>query len=203
MLDAIAAKLGFVRLKHLRNQLNYGYSVAKRLDEHRELVEAIERKTLLFCQGNWHVIHLATQDDYLMRLFYLVHDCWPEEAQQGYSFRNGTRVCPAVRSRPSILGPCQLPEWISQQATQAKDQAVKSNNLEGNAFDGAYKTQSVVDHFTVVRGGVIGKQKVPIEDVQDFLDACGLAPESARYKAALIGMPIEVDGTIIQFIRDC
>ena len=41
MLNTIAAKLGFVRLEDIRQQLNFGYSVAKRLDEHREVVERV------------------------------------------------------------------------------------------------------------------------------------------------------------------
>lgn len=115
MLNTIAAKLGFVRLQDIRQQINFGYSVAKRLDEHREVVEQIQQHTSLLRQGYWHASHLATQDDYLMRLFYLVHDCWPEEVLNGRSPRNDTKVHPAVRARPAVLGPCQLPEWLAQQ----------------------------------------------------------------------------------------
>ena len=113
MLNTIAAKLGFVRLGDIRQQLNYGYSVAKRLDEHREVVEQLHLHTSLLDQCYWHANHLATQDDYLMRLFYLVHDCWPEEAQNGRSPRNGSKIHPQVRARPAVLGPCQLPEWLT------------------------------------------------------------------------------------------
>ncbi|MFG9350195.1 hypothetical protein ACEP28_32730 [Pseudomonas aeruginosa] len=113
MLNTIAAKLGFVRLGDIRQQLNYGYSVAKRLDEHREVVEQLQLHTSLLDQCYWHANHLATQDDYLMRLFYLVHDCWPEEAQNGRSPRNGSKIHPKVRARPAVLGPCQLPEWLT------------------------------------------------------------------------------------------
>lgn len=109
-MSRIARKLGFVRLADIKKQLNFGYSVAKRLDEHREIVEQIQQHTTLLERGYWYTAHLATQDDYLMRLFHLVHDCWPEEAQAGYSPSNGTKVHPIVRSRPSVLGSCQLPE---------------------------------------------------------------------------------------------
>ena len=111
VLSKVAAKLDFVRLADVREQINFGYSIAKRLDEHREVVEQIQRHTSLFEQGYWHAGHLATQDDYLMRLFYLVHDCWPEEVQSGYSPGNGSKVHPAVRRRPDVLGPCRLPEY--------------------------------------------------------------------------------------------
>lgn len=116
MFNTIAAKLGFVRMDAIRKQLNYGHSVAKRLDEHREVVERIQQHTSLLEQGYWHTTHLATQDDYLMRLFHLVHECWPDDGKHGISPGNRTSVHPRVRPRPSVLGPCQLPEWLSQQS---------------------------------------------------------------------------------------
>lgn len=71
MLDALAAKLGFIRKADVIRNLQFARSVGKRLDEHREVVEAIEAKTPLFnkSEGYWHAGHMATQDDYLMRLY--------------------------------------------------------------------------------------------------------------------------------------
>jgi hypothetical protein len=128
MIDRVAKRLGFVRLSAVRMQLNYGYSVAKRLDEHREVVEGIVAQTTLFEQYPWHASHMATQDDYLVRLFRMVHGCWPDdEVEHGYSptdlaMLSGARlppsqlprrITPEIRPRPAVLGACALPEYPS------------------------------------------------------------------------------------------
>ncbi|KPX80282.1 MULTISPECIES: hypothetical protein [Pseudomonas syringae group] len=84
--------------------LQFGHSVNKRLDEHRELVEAIELSTTLFVDKPWYAMHMATQDDYLMRLFHMVHKIWPDDPRKG--------LIPGmpVRERPEILGLCLLPD---------------------------------------------------------------------------------------------
>lgn len=108
MLDALADKLGFVRKSHVIRNLQFARSVGKRLDEHREVVEAIEAKTFLFNKNEgcwWHACHMATQDDYLMRLYYMVHGCWPDDSTVHQ--RNGE----VVRPRPVVLGECSLPEY--------------------------------------------------------------------------------------------
>lgn len=87
--------------------LQYGGSVNKRLDEHRELVQSIEESTSLFANKPWHVTHLAVQDDYLMRLFHMVHGCWPDEPNPQKRMMAGQ----PVRARPNILGDCCLPEY--------------------------------------------------------------------------------------------
>lgn len=65
MLDALAAKFGFIRKSDVVRKLQFARSVGKRLDEHREVVEAIEAKTVLFdrSKGYWHAAHMAIQDD--------------------------------------------------------------------------------------------------------------------------------------------
>lgn len=100
MLTSILRKLGYIHSDSLKQQLNFGYSVGKRLDEHREEVEAIHAGTSHFNQ-RWHISHMATQDDYLMRLYFMVHGFWPDARQ--------SHVDP-VRPRPAILGVCLLPE---------------------------------------------------------------------------------------------
>lgn len=89
------------------NLLQFGNSVNKRLDEHRELVQSIESSTSLFSDKPWHVTHMATQDDYLMRLFHMVHGCWPDEPNLQKLMMTGQ----SVRARPNILGDCCLPEY--------------------------------------------------------------------------------------------
>lgn len=107
MLDAIAAKFGFIRKSDVIRNLQFARSVGKRLDEHREVVEAIEAKTPLFneSEGYWHAGHMAIQDDYLMRLYYMVYGCWPDDSVLHQ--RNGE----VVRPRPVVLGKCTLPEY--------------------------------------------------------------------------------------------
>lgn len=104
MLTSFLRKLGYIHLNSLKDQLNFARSVGKRLDEHREEVEAIHASTNHF-NKNWHIWHMATQDDYLMRLYFLVHGFWPDSSQ--------SYVDP-VRPRPYILGACLLPEYTDK-----------------------------------------------------------------------------------------
>ena len=104
VVEALLGRFRFVPA----HQLHFARNVAKRLDEHRELVEAISEHTSLLDDREWHVGHLAAQDDYLMRLYYLVNREWPcgdERRMQELRARFGH-----VRPRPSILGVCALPE---------------------------------------------------------------------------------------------
>ncbi|OBR50536.1 hypothetical protein A6456_33930 [Paraburkholderia tropica] len=107
--DAILGRFGLVRLSRVREVLHYARSVGKRLDEHRKVVEAIDHKTNLFEQGWWHKGHMATQDDYLMRLYFFVHGEWPDDS--GRALNNG-RTGEYVRPRPSVLGESDLPEFL-------------------------------------------------------------------------------------------
>lgn len=100
MIDFLIRKMGYVKKSEIDNKLNFARDISKRLDEHREVVEAIEQKTVLFRQAEWHSWHMATQDDYLMRIFYLVNGEWPENSNRW-----------RVRPRPEILGACRLPEY--------------------------------------------------------------------------------------------
>ncbi len=93
------------------DKLHFARSVGKRLDEHREVVEAIERETTFFHEPHtkWHLGHMATQDDYLMRLYYIAHGCWPDDVLAAQ--RRPQPTGEYVRPRPAILGPCGLPEY--------------------------------------------------------------------------------------------
>lgn len=109
LLDALAARLGYVRCSTFRERLQFARSVGKRLDEHREVVEAMAESG--FFEGKWwHVSHMATQDDYLMRLYHIVYKSWPEDFPDTRRQRSGEHV----RPRPSLLGPCRLPEFVAQ-----------------------------------------------------------------------------------------
>lgn len=105
MLDRLAEYFGFVRKATVSKNLQFARSVGKRLDEHREVVESMEESG--FFEGKWwHVGHMATQDDYLMRLYYMVYKSWPGDDAETQRQSTGEYV----RPRPKILGPCRLPE---------------------------------------------------------------------------------------------
>lgn len=110
MLNTILRKLGYIHRDELKKQLDFDYSIGKRLDEHREEVEAILEGTNHFNEW-WHITHMATQDDYLMRLYFIVHGFWPDSDQS---------YVDQVRPRPAILGACQLPERMEEKIVKVQ-----------------------------------------------------------------------------------
>lgn len=108
-IDKVFSLCGLVRRSVIIKQLNYSRNVAKRLDEHREVVESISTHTSLLESHSWHISHLATQDDYLIRLFKLVYGYFPDSIHEGKTIPSLMEVY--VRPRPSILGKCRLPEY--------------------------------------------------------------------------------------------
>lgn len=107
LLDRLFERIGYVRKDRIKSQLNFEFSVGKRLDEHRELVETISQRFDL-SQCWWCIGHMATQDDYLMRLYHMVHDEWPENKADETTIQKSGEL---VRPRPSVLGPCDLLEY--------------------------------------------------------------------------------------------
>lgn len=107
MLNFLAARLGFVRKSVVHEQLQFARSVGKRLDEHREVVEAMTESGF-FVTKWWHAGHMAIQDDYLMRLYHMVYGSWPDDSAGCRQQLTGE----VVRPRPTILGPCRLPELV-------------------------------------------------------------------------------------------
>lgn len=115
MINWLALKLGYVSKRELNKQLDFSRSVGKRLDEHRELVEAIENQTHLLIDCEWHINHLSVQDDYLIRLYRLRHGKWPVSD---------------IRPRPQILGRCGLPEYQADNVDkQGKTKIMDMNML--------------------------------------------------------------------------
>lgn len=181
MIEALAAKLGFVRKTDVISKLQFARSVGKRLDEHREVVEAIEASTQLFNDAPWHASHMAIQDDYLMRLYKMVHGGWPDDSTRHQ--RNGE----VVRARPVVLGECSLPEYEKQEKE-------KHPVMEPFPIAEPYK-------FQVMRSDVISDKIATSGDVSDFLDACNISPGSQEWESAFAGVPIHVDGNTMRFIR--
>lgn len=109
ILNYAASRLGFVRKADVDAKLQFARSVGKRLDEHREVVESMVQ-TGFFVGRQWHVGHMAVQDDYFMRLYHMVHGVWPDDRQENGRQANGEYV----RHRPNILGRCGLAEFSAQ-----------------------------------------------------------------------------------------
>lgn len=106
MIEYIFNKLGYVKKSKVTEQLNFARSVG-------EIVEAIDNETKLFKESPWHIDHMSTQDDYLMRLYYLVHDEYPSDIgviQNSSSHIKLQATGEYVRSRPKVLNKCRLPE---------------------------------------------------------------------------------------------
>ncbi len=104
MIDRILRKFGYTRTSTITEQLDFGPSIRKRLDEHREDVEALARRTDYLQQYPEVIHHAAIQDDFLLRVYHLVHGAWPGE--EGHP-----NTVHSVRPRPEILPPCALPEY--------------------------------------------------------------------------------------------
>lgn len=111
MLDRFAAAFGGVRSKVVREKLHFARSVGKRLDEHREVTESIVDHGAFFQHNPWAATQLATKDDYHVRLYHMVHGCWPDD----FAGRSGWQSTGEfVRPRPAVLGPCHLSELTGQ-----------------------------------------------------------------------------------------
>jgi hypothetical protein len=58
---------------------------------------------------------------------------------------------------------------------------------------------STAERFTVERNGRVSNRLASRAEVEDFLDACGIKPNSQGWYAAFAGVPIDVDGGQIRF----
>ncbi|MEM8519525.1 hypothetical protein [Janthinobacterium sp. CAN_S7] len=55
--------------------------------------------------------------------------------------------------------------------------------------------------FQVMRGDELANKLASYDDVSDFLDGCSIMRGSQEWHAAFAGVPIQVDGTTMRFIR--
>ncbi|PSU31717.1 hypothetical protein [Photobacterium lutimaris] len=106
MIDRLFNKLGYVKKSGINDQLNFSQNIAKRLDEHREDFEFLVSQTELCKHKEWELLvgHLATQDDYFMRLYYMVNRSFPPVKKRTMRYGH-------VRPRPTQFGACGLPEY--------------------------------------------------------------------------------------------
>lgn len=79
--------------------------------------------------------------------------------------------------------------------------AMQATAIRNDQILAAAEQARELDHgFTVIRAGVTSDRKATLAEVHDFLDACGLMPDSVEWELALVGGPIQVDGAQIRFI---
>lgn len=81
--------------------------IVKWLDDHRRYVELLDQQCCPFELPLWQLDHLASHDDFLMQICYLVHRVWAhgdemymEEISGKFGF---------VRQRPPVLGSPRIP----------------------------------------------------------------------------------------------
>lgn len=69
--------------------------------------------------------------------------------------------------------------------------------------DKQYPDQPIAEgyKFQVMRGEVLANKAASTDDVSEFLDACSIMRGSQEWDAAFAGVPIQVDGTTVRFIR--
>ncbi len=68
VVDKILGRIGLVRTATLYSTLRSEAGIAKRIDEHREVVEAIASHTTFLQDCPWHTEHLESQDRFLTGL---------------------------------------------------------------------------------------------------------------------------------------
>ena len=124
-------------------QLDFAYHVAKRLDEHRELIEDIEKNTVFFSKLEYQTYKeiAQKQDDYLVYLYYLRMGHQVIECIYPSKF---TAQFPYVRPRPSCLSKAHITTPIF----------VRVMNIIGWRSNGKIKPKqlgNVIQHLTAHR----------------------------------------------------
>lgn len=56
-------------------------------------------------------------------------------------------------------------------------------------------------YYQVIRGGMVGNRAATTEEVSEFLQNCHMVPETADFEAAMAGVPFEIDGATMRFVR--
>lgn len=56
-------------------------------------------------------------------------------------------------------------------------------------------------HFQVIRGGEVSSRIATFDEVAEFLGDCHFEQDSAHFEAALAGVPFEIDGATMRFVR--
>ena len=74
-IEKLFKRMGYVKIERLHYN-NFGYGMAKRLDEHRELIELLHDKKFLDSHF-WVIGWLETQDDYLSQIYNVLYGHYP------------------------------------------------------------------------------------------------------------------------------
>ncbi len=99
MIEKLLNRMGYIKKSKVSNQLNFAPNIAKRLDEHREYFEFLSSQDFLKSTKEWEFLvgHWTTQDDYLMRLYFMAHGSFPPVSRRA-------RLYGHVRARPKEFG---------------------------------------------------------------------------------------------------
>ena len=57
------------------------------------------------------------------------------------------------------------------------------------------------DYFEVRRGDMVSDRIATYDEVKEFLGDCGFEDESGNFLAAMAGVPFEIDGATMRFVR--
>ena len=57
------------------------------------------------------------------------------------------------------------------------------------------------DHYQVMRDDMVGNRFATTEEVSEFLQNCHMEPETPIFEAAMAGLPFEIDGATMRFVR--
>lgn len=126
---------------------------------------------------------------------------WMSElSKEGTSMLERIRSIFSRRSTPELaIGPDKLIGEVHkhEDASRKKRPSFTRDWPASDATPGHADSEM----FAAERNGIRGVNLVKRTQVEDFLDACGLEPDTARWEGALAGVPIEIDGGSIRFIR--
>jgi len=109
--DQVLAKFGLIRKQLIKDELDYGLSIAKQLDGFREFTHALEEESGILSK-TWHVNTVSTIDDYLVKMYQLTWDSLPPA--DGFCVENHTYV----RPRPAVLYPSNIKLITNQPLVQ-------------------------------------------------------------------------------------
>lgn len=165
--------------------------ISKRIHESAEIAEAIQSHGPdLFkkCPGLAYWLH--ANDQFLVRLYAVSGegiDSHHRDHIQWMQKDDGDNIFSQIYKFAKLSDPLGTPN--SEPKTVSVDKQYPDQPIaEG------YK-------FQVMRGEVLANKAASTDEVSEFLDACSIMRGSQEWDAAFAGVPIQVDGTTVRFIR--
>ncbi|MEY2336346.1 hypothetical protein [Acidithiobacillus ferrianus] len=91
----------------------------------------------------------------------------------------------------------ELEEELARKRAQEKRLVERIEFLKNRRDD------AVSAHYTMIRGGLVGNRSMSLDEVMEFIDACGIDKGNELAVAAILaGNPIHVDGADIVFRQE-